>query len=389
MPMRLGPGPVFVYEWLTAARRWQGYALRALFLGAILVGLCFVWSQGSNHRLPDAPVSLQKLAQYGWSIYRTIAIVELTLILLAAPAATAGAVCLDKARGTLDHMLATDLSNAEIVLGKLGVRLIPVLGLIACLVPVVAITSLLGGIDPLALVGSFLTAVGCAFVGCTLAMALSVYGRKVHEVLIMTYILIIIWILGQGLLETASFVLTGRPNGLIDRSLEVWLRWSNPYFLVMVPYANPGRADVMTYLGFLAGCLAFSAVLVVLATARIRRVALGQAGRPAAGVRLWPSWSRRLVEALRPPGPSLDFNPVAWREWHRTRPSRMMRVAWGLYAALGLLWVYGAARPSNVPGPMARRGGRSHERVSGLARPAAPERGCFGEPGGGARARQP
>ena len=51
---------------------------------------------------------------------------ELALILLAAPAATAGAVCLDKARGTLDHMLVTDLSNAEIVLGKLAARLVPV-----------------------------------------------------------------------------------------------------------------------------------------------------------------------------------------------------------------------------------------------------------------------
>ena len=110
-------------------------------------------------------------------------------------------------------MLATDLSNAEIVLGKLGVRLIPVLGLIACLVPVVALTSLLGGIDPLALVGSFLVAIGCAFVGCSLAMALSVHGRKVHEVLIMTYILIVLWILGQGLLETASFALTDARTG--------------------------------------------------------------------------------------------------------------------------------------------------------------------------------
>ena len=128
MPMRLGPGPVFVYEWLTAARRWQLYAMRAGFIGTILIGLCLVWNQISGNRLPDAPVSIQELAQFGWSIYRTITLVELTLILLAAPAATAGAVCFDKARGTLDHMLATDLSNAEIVLGKLGVRLIPVLG---------------------------------------------------------------------------------------------------------------------------------------------------------------------------------------------------------------------------------------------------------------------
>ena len=86
-------------------------------------------------------------------------------MLLAAPAATAGAVCLDKARGTLDHVLATDLSNAEIVLGKLGVRLIPVLGLIVCVLPVVALSGLMGGIDPMALGGSFLVAIGCALVG--------------------------------------------------------------------------------------------------------------------------------------------------------------------------------------------------------------------------------
>ncbi len=169
--MRLGPGPVFVYEWLTTARRWQLYAMRVLFVGAILAGLAFVLHQTMLEREAlgrgaRETVSLQELAEFGEAIYMTIAIVELTLVLLAAPAATAGAVCLDKARGTLDHMLATDLSNAEIVLGKLGVRLIPVLGLIVCVVPVVALSGLMGGIDPMALLGSFLVSIGCALVGC-------------------------------------------------------------------------------------------------------------------------------------------------------------------------------------------------------------------------------
>ena len=70
--------------------------------------------------------------------------IELTLVILAAPAATAGAICLDKARGTLDHMLTTDLSNTEIVLGKLGVRLVPVLGLIACILPTRSVNELAG-----------------------------------------------------------------------------------------------------------------------------------------------------------------------------------------------------------------------------------------------------
>ena len=138
--MRLGPGPVFVYEWLTTARCWQPYAAARPVHRAILIGLSLTWNQVTRYRNLGERASLAEMAEYGEAIYFAIVLVELSLVLLAAPAATAGAVCLDKARGTLDHMLATDLSNAEIVLGKLGVRLIPVLSLIACVVPVIALS---------------------------------------------------------------------------------------------------------------------------------------------------------------------------------------------------------------------------------------------------------
>jgi ABC-type transport system involved in multi-copper enzyme maturation permease subunit len=330
---------VFVYESLTAARRWQVYALRAAFVGAILIGLCFVWNQISPFHTARETASLAELARYGQVIYRTIIVVELTLVLLAAPAATAGAVCLDKARGTLDHMLATDLSNAEIVLGKLGARMVPVLGLIACMVPVVAITSLLGGIEPLALFGSFLVALSCASVGCSLAMALSVYGRKTHEVLMLTYVILIGWNLAPILLEIVSVLLTGTPRGLVGPATADWVDLSNPYVLAFAPYDMPAKVAVGTFLFFSAVCLAVSATLVLLATARVRRVALRQAGRPASGRGRRLARLFHLLTTPRLPGPGLDGNPVAWREWHRTRPSLMMRAAWGLYAALGLFWM--------------------------------------------------
>jgi ABC-type transport system involved in multi-copper enzyme maturation permease subunit len=348
MGWRIGPGPVFVYEGLTAARRWQLYAVRAGFVGAILLALCLAWRQLSHNRPAGDRVSLDELAYYGRSIYSSIAMIELAMVLLVAPAATAGAVCLDKARGTLDHMLVTDLSNAEIVLGKLGVRLIPVLGLIACVLPVVALASLLGGIDPIALLGSFLTAIGCAFVGCSLAMVLSVYGRKTHEVLMMTYLIVVLWALLPVWLEIASFLVVGRPRGLFSPAVENEILLCCPLHLMSLPYRRPAQASPMIYLGFLAGCLGVSAAFVALATARVRRVALRQAGRPAGGP-LLRSGLRHLFSRWNLPGPSMDPNPVAWREWHRARPSLMMRVVWGVYTALGLLWVYLAARPSNAP----------------------------------------
>ena len=50
-------------------------------------------------------------------------------------------------------------------------------------------------------------------------------------------------------------------------------------------------------------------------------------GLPWLGVRM--AAIRRWRERL--PGPSLDGNPVLWREWHRSRPSRMARILWGIY----------------------------------------------------------
>ncbi len=188
-------------------------------------------------------------------------------------------------------------------------------------------------------------------------MTLSVYGRKTHDVLILTYLLVIVWLMASVLVEVAHGVLLGplpprfaRPPGLWE-TLHDWAAWSNPYYLAFAPYNNPGRVRAADYLEFLAGCLACSAALVGLATARIRVVALSQAGRPAARARRWLPRPRRPRWWPGLPGPSLDANPVAWREWHRTRPSLMMRVAWGLYAAFGMLWVYVAsqARASGLP----------------------------------------
>ncbi len=219
--MRLGPGPVFSYEWLTTTRRWQLYALRAGFVGVILVGMMIVWHNSYRFANSGQTVSIQELAGYGENLYETVVSIELTLVLLAAPAATAGAVCLDKARGTLDHMLATDLSNAEIVLGKLGTRLVPVLGLIACVVPITALASLLGGIDPQALFGSFLAAIGCAMLGCSLALTLSVWGRKTHEVLMLTYLILILWLSTPLLIAlVASFFTPPALSLAINASLD-------------------------------------------------------------------------------------------------------------------------------------------------------------------------
>ena len=46
MAMGSWVGPVFAYEWLTASRRWQGYALRSLLVLLLFLGLSAAWMEG-------------------------------------------------------------------------------------------------------------------------------------------------------------------------------------------------------------------------------------------------------------------------------------------------------------------------------------------------------
>src|SRR5947207_12815207 len=96
MAMRNWAGPVFASEWLTASRRWQGYALRSLLVLLLLLGLSGVWL-GSHDGAGE--LSIQQVAEIGRGFYAVTTLIVLGLVGLVAPAATAGAIGLDQARG--------------------------------------------------------------------------------------------------------------------------------------------------------------------------------------------------------------------------------------------------------------------------------------------------
>ena len=172
-------------------------------------------------------MSIAQQAEVGKAFFGTTAMILLGLVGLAAPAATAGAICLDKARGNLTLLFATDLSDAEIVLGKLAARLVPVLGLILCATPVMSIATLFGGIDPVGLVGTLLVVLACAVFGCALALTLSVWGRKTHEVLMATYVFGILYLLAAPI-----------PAGIQAMLPSAWWPSWLPSFMDLLPY-NP------------------------------------------------------------------------------------------------------------------------------------------------------
>ncbi len=329
MRMRWGLGPVFFYEWLTASRRWQLYAVRAVFVAILLGALSLVWISHLNE-VGDA-ANRRMLAQIGEQFFYAIVGTQMALVLLAAPAAMAGSVCIDKARGTLLHVLVTDLSDPEIVLGKLGARLLPVLGLLLAALPVLFLGVLLGGIDPEALCGAFLVTLGVAVFGCALALTLSVWGTKTHEVLLAVYGIWIVLLLAYPvwMIFTATLKTAAPP---------AWVKWIDPFITAFAPYLYPGTTAFEQSVIFLAVAVGLAAALTGLAVWRIRAVTVRQSNRPNRERRhsrwAFPLWN--LTAWL--PGPSLNGNPVLWREWHRRRPSTWACIIWLVYGTSAIVF---------------------------------------------------
>src|ERR1700723_719864 len=107
---QLSLGPVFAYEWIRSSRRWQGYALRSSFVLFMLMASAYVWMHTSSY---PAKSNIRRMGELDEWFFQAVIGTQLTLVPLAAPAATAGAIRLDKARGTLTHMLMTYLGDSE------------------------------------------------------------------------------------------------------------------------------------------------------------------------------------------------------------------------------------------------------------------------------------
>ncbi len=329
MAFYLGPGPVFKFECLTASRRWQHFAGRVLCIGLLLAALTWVARDVASHA--SGPIGLRELASAGEKFYLAITITQLSLLLLLAPAVAADSICLDKARGSLLTLLTTDLSSREIVLGKLLSRYLSIVAYVACGLPVLAICFSLGGISPEAAFGTFLVSLGVALVGGALALALSVWCTKTYEVLLVAYILTLLYLL---LMPIARIQQVGSSLGFLGRPPVInWLEDSNPFFVSLEPYLNPGSARITHFFHFFFGCLVLSLILILFAIRSLRPVVVrhgSAAPRRQRRVRHWRSFIHSLI-----PGPSLDDNPVLWREWQRRQPSRWIRMVWYTYVVVG------------------------------------------------------
>ena len=137
-------------------------------------------------------------------------------------------------------MFVTELSDAEIVLGKFMARFASIVALVFAAVPVMAIVGLLGGIIPEALVILTIVTLAVSLLGCALAMALSVRASKTHEVLMVVFAIWSVWLLSLPLWA-------GHGTFQVVPVPPAWFFKLNPFVLAYAPYVWPGYVAAMTW----------------------------------------------------------------------------------------------------------------------------------------------
>jgi ABC-type transport system involved in multi-copper enzyme maturation permease subunit len=202
-------GPMFMYDLVRSARRGRhllraGYALLLL---AALLWTYTIWLGDVVHGPRDlfASTSLPTHALSGLatSFFVTFATIQIGAVFALTPAYVAGALAQEKQRGALEALLATDLRSREIVLGLLLSRLANLILLVVTGLPILSLTLLWGGVDARFIVAAFVAA-GLSMASlAALSMLQSVRARRPRDAVLRTYLVVVGYLVGSGLVQVA------------------------------------------------------------------------------------------------------------------------------------------------------------------------------------------
>ncbi|HEY3418247.1 MAG TPA: hypothetical protein VGM23_15325 [Armatimonadota bacterium] len=179
---------------------------------AALVGL-FVLYIAVGLEAAGNDFDLQSSAMMGRTLFIALIVLESLVCTIITPALCGGAIALEREKQTLDFLLLTRLSSWNIVLGKY----LSALGMIAlvflCSLPVMAISFMLGGVDPLTFTFGIAQILAAVLLYGAISLCCSAYVPKAAIALAAAYGACLAWSLLPSLLFLSLGWLTENVTG--------------------------------------------------------------------------------------------------------------------------------------------------------------------------------
>ncbi len=203
----LSLGPVMRYELITTSRRRRYYFLRVIYGLVLLIQLSLlfrVWEE--THPTGGTLTQIQEFAE---NAFIQFAGAQGLCLMLLVPALVAGVISDEYQRKTLHYLLASRLSSAEIVLGKLGARIVHAVVFVAVGLPVVALLMLYGGLDPVNIFYVYMGTATLVLFTSGFSVLTSTLARRPRDAILLTYGLGALWLLAPLQLEGISRYMDG------------------------------------------------------------------------------------------------------------------------------------------------------------------------------------
>ena len=159
-----GLSAVGVKELRGRMRGRRAFVVLTLYL--VLLGL-FAWMYElileQRYSASSGGTAAYASAAIGQELFAGLMMVVTLLVVLLAPAFTAGAISLEREKQTLDLLVTTPISSFSIVFGKLLSALTYVFILIAASVPMTAVVFVFGGVGPDDVIRGYIVLFATAF----------------------------------------------------------------------------------------------------------------------------------------------------------------------------------------------------------------------------------
>jgi ABC-type Na+ efflux pump permease subunit len=350
-------GPVFSREVLSVPRRVKFYVGRAAYVAGLLILMSTAWQVLTGTQWIR---NVGDMARFGATLFQILAPLQLAVAVFFAALSAASAVAQEKDRRTLELLLLTNLSNTELVLGKLSASLLNILAPLAAAFPLFMLAMLFGGVALDQVVRVFAVTMLSAIAAGSLGSVLALWREKTFQTLALTVLVLVFWLAAWEAVARGALgpTLGGFSSQTLAQGFSPWqaiLEATRPMTEVrrgVGELHHPGNLFLV-----IAGLA--TVLLNGVAVLRVRAwnpssVAGGRKDPADAEAESSAPASQRTTAASAAPVRTRQVwdNPILWREictWAYGRKILIIRLAYLVLIALASIAMYGLTHADMLP----------------------------------------